>query len=65
MHNRVQNIREVEETIQRIVPGVRTVVAHGQMDGHTLERVMVDFIAGRYDVLISTAIIESGLIFPT
>jgi len=64
VHNRVQNIREVEETIQRIVPGVRTVVAHGQMDGHTLERVMVDFIAGRYDVLISTAIIESGVDIP-
>ncbi len=64
IHNRVQNIREVEDTIRRIVPGVKTVVAHGQMDGRTLEKVMIDFIAGRYDVLISTTIIESGVDIP-
>lgn len=61
IHNRVQNIHEVEETLRRIVPGVKTVVAHGQMDGHTLEKVMIDFVAGRFDMLISTTIIESGV----
>ncbi len=64
IHNRVQNIYEVEETVRRIVPGVRTAVGHGQMDGRTLEKVMLDFINGRFDVLIATTIIESGLDIP-
>jgi transcription-repair coupling factor (superfamily II helicase) len=64
IHNRIQNIVDLEMTIRRIVPGVRTVVGHGQMDGHTLEKVMLDFISGRFDVLIATAIIESGLDIP-
>lgn len=64
IHNRVQNIREVEEAVRRIVPGVRTVVAHGQMEGPQLEKVMLDFIGGRFDVLIATTIIESGLDIP-
>ena len=50
--------------MKRIVPGVRTVTAHGQMEGHSLEKVIIDFIAGRYDVLISTTIIESGVDIP-
>ncbi len=64
IHNRVQNISEVEATIKRIVPGVRTVVGHGQMDGPKLEKVMLDFINGKFDVLIATTIIESGLDIP-
>jgi len=64
IHNRVQNIFELEATIRRIVPGVKTVVGHGQMDGHTLEKVMLDFIGGKFDVLIATTIIESGLDIP-
>ncbi len=64
IHNRVQNIYEVEETIKRIVPGVKTGVGHGQMDGPKLERVMLDFINGKFDVLIATTIIESGLDIP-
>lgn len=64
IHNRVQNIYDVEESIRRIVPGVRTGVGHGQMDGPKLERVMLDFIKGNFDVLIATTIIESGLDIP-
>lgn len=64
IHNRVDNIREVEDTIRRIVPGVKTGIGHGQMDGPELEKVMLDFIAGRFDVLIATTIIESGLDIP-
>ncbi|WP_346859127.1 transcription-repair coupling factor [uncultured Draconibacterium sp.] len=64
IHNRVQNIYEVEATIKRIVPGVKTVVGHGQMDGPKLEKVMLDFINGKFDVLIATTIIESGLDIP-
>ncbi len=64
IHNRVQNIFEVEATIKRIVPGVKTVVGHGQMDGPKLEKIMLDFINGEHDVLIATTIIESGLDIP-
>ncbi len=61
IHNRVSNIFEVEAEIKKIVPGVRTVVGHGQMEGERLEKVMMDFINGEFDVLIATTIIESGL----
>lgn len=61
---RVQNIHELSGLIQRILPQVRVAVAHGQMDGHHLERVMTDFIEGEYDVLVATTIIEAGLDIP-
>jgi len=64
IHNRVQNIMEVQEMVNRILPDIKTIVAHGQMDGPTLEKIMLDFIAGEYDVLIATTIIESGLDIP-
>ena len=64
IHNRIQNIEEVELLVKRLCPEVKTVVAHGQMDGSKLEHIMMDFINGDYDVLISTAIIESGLDIP-
>ncbi len=64
IHNRVGNIYEVEDTIKKIVPGVKTGVGHGQMDGPKLEKVMLDFINGNFDVLVATTIIESGLDIP-
>ena len=64
IHNRVSNIYEVEAEIKKIVPGVRTIVGNGQMDGEKLENVMMDFINGEYDVLVATTIIESGLDIP-
>ena len=64
IHNRVQNINDIEVLINRLCPKVKTVVAHGQMDGQKLEKTMLDFINGDYDVLVSTAIIESGLDIP-
>lgn len=64
IHNRVQNIYEVEETIKRIVPGIKTAVGHGQMEGRKLEKVMLGFINGEFDVLVATTIIESGLDIP-
>jgi len=64
IHNRIQNILEVKEIVDRVVPGIRAVIAHGQMEGKRLESVMVDFIQGDYDVLIATSIIESGLDIP-
>jgi transcription-repair coupling factor (superfamily II helicase) len=64
IHNRVQNIEEVQKLLRHLCPQVKTVVAHGQMDGKQLEQIMVDFISGDYDVLIATTIIESGLDIP-
>ncbi len=64
IHNRIQNIFEVETLIKRICPNVKTIVGHGQMEGAVLEKVMIDFIDGDYDVLIATTIIESGLDIP-
>jgi transcription-repair coupling factor (superfamily II helicase) len=61
VHNRVNNILDVYEMLHKFIPGVRIAVAHGQMDGSKLERIMLDFIDGEYDVLLSTTIIESGL----
>lgn len=64
IHNRVENIRDIQDMLHRIVPQVKTCVAHGQMPGEELEKVMHDFIRGDYDVLIATTIIESGLDIP-
>jgi transcription-repair coupling factor (superfamily II helicase) len=64
IHNRVDNIRQIEATINRICPNVRTAIVHGQMDGKHVENVMFDFIQGDYNVLIATTIIESGLDIP-
>ncbi len=64
VHNRIQNIEEVANIIHRLVPDARIGIAHGQMEGEKLEKVMMRFIEGEYDVLVSTNIIESGLDIP-
>ena len=64
VHNRVGDIESVANIILRLVPDARVAIAHGQMDGAKLEKTMVMFIEGEYDVLISTNIIESGLDIP-
>jgi len=64
VNNRVQNIIEISGAIQRVVPDAKIAIAHGQMEGAKLEKIMLDFIEGRYDVLVSTTIIESGLDIP-
>jgi transcription-repair coupling factor (superfamily II helicase) len=64
IHNRVQNILEVEMLIRKLCPVVKTCLAHGQMEGRVLEQTMTDFVRGDYDVLVATAIIESGLDIP-
>lgn len=61
VHNKVQNIMEVAGMIKRLVPDARIAIGHGQMDGKELEKVMMDFIDGKYDVLVATTIVESGL----
>jgi transcription-repair coupling factor (superfamily II helicase) len=61
VNNRLANIKEIAGMIQRLCPGVRIGIGHGQMDGADLEKVMFNFIEGNYDVLIATTIIESGI----
>ncbi len=61
VHNRVQNIGRFAEIVQRLCPKARVLVAHGQLSGEALEKAMLDFIEGEYDVLVCTTIIESGL----
>jgi len=64
IHNRVENIRDIQAAIKRICPNVKSAVVHGKMEGKNIENVMFDFIQGDYDVLIATTIIESGLDIP-
>lgn len=64
VHNRVRDIHELAALVEREVPEARVCVAHGQMEGHELEDVMVRFIEAEYDVLVATSIIESGLDIP-
>lgn len=64
IHNRIDNIKEVAGMIQRLCPDAKVGIGHGQMDGPKLERLMLDFIEGEFDVLVSTTIIESGLDIP-
>ena len=64
VHNRVNDIESVANVIFKLVPDAKIGIAHGQMEGHQLERAMVKFIDGEYDVLVSTNIIESGLDIP-
>jgi transcription-repair coupling factor (superfamily II helicase) len=61
VHNRVESIYSVANLVTRLVPEARIVVAHGQMGEHDLERVMIDFVAHKHDVLVATTIVENGL----
>lgn len=64
VHNRVESIYSMANLITRLVPDVRVAVGHGQMGEDELEKVMVDFIERKYDVLVATTIIENGLDIP-
>lgn len=61
INNRVHNIEEVSEMIRKLVPDVRVRDAHGQMKGTELEKIIVDFYAHKFDVLVSTNIVENGI----
>jgi transcription-repair coupling factor (superfamily II helicase) len=65
VHNRVADIDEVARRLGQLVPDARIAVAHGQMDEGTLERVMIDFWERRFDVLVCTTIVESGIDLPS
>ena len=65
VHNRVQSIASIAATIQDLVPHARVCMAHGQMPERQLEKVMMEFINHKYDVLVCTMIIESGVDIPS
>jgi hypothetical protein len=65
VHNRVRDIEQQAARLSELVPEARIAVAHGQMDEGSLEKVVVEFWEGRYDVLVCTTIIESGIDMPT
>ncbi len=64
IHNRVETIETIAALVQRLAPQVRLAVGHGQMNEKELERVMLDFIDYKYDVLVATTIIENGIDIP-
>ena len=64
VYNRVNNIDEVANHVASLVPDANVAFAHGQMNEHQLEKIMLDFINGDIDVLVSTTIIETGLDIP-
>jgi len=64
IHNRVETIETVAALVQRMVPNARLAIGHGQMNEKEMERVMLDFIDYKYDVLVATTIIENGIDIP-
>ena len=64
VHNRVKSLNEVADLIKKLCPDVDVAVAHGQMEAHDLENTLLNFIDGKFDVLVCTNIIETGLDIP-
>src|SRR6266571_8020909 len=64
IHNRVESIETIAALVKRLVPPARMAVGHGQMNEKQMERVMLDFIDYKYDVLVATTIIENGIDIP-
>ncbi|MDL1913538.1 MAG: transcription-repair coupling factor [Bergeyella sp.] len=64
IHNSIENLKEIAGIIQHLVPDAKVAVGHGQMEGKELEEIILDFMEGKYDVLVSTTIVESGVDVP-
>ncbi|WP_419869086.1 transcription-repair coupling factor [Chryseobacterium sp. CT-SW4] len=64
INNRIENLKDIAGLIQRLVPDAKVITGHGQMDGKQLEKNVLDFMEGKYDVLVSTTIVESGVDVP-
>ncbi|MEQ8525421.1 transcription-repair coupling factor [Gracilimonas sp.] len=61
IHNRVKNIEEIAEMVRRLVPNIRVRFGHGQMTGSQLDKIITDFYQHKFDVLVSTNIVENGI----
>jgi transcription-repair coupling factor (superfamily II helicase) len=64
IHNRIEDIDKVADLVTKLVPPARVVAIHGQMSGPALEKRMIDFVERKYDVLVSTTIVENGIDIP-
>ncbi|MCU0244640.1 MAG: transcription-repair coupling factor, partial [Acidobacteria bacterium] len=64
IHNRIEDIDKVAELVVKLVPQARVVAVHGRMTGPQLEKRMLDFVDRKYDVLVSTTIVENGIDIP-
>lgn len=64
INNRIENLKDIAGLIQRVVPDAKVITGHGQMEGKQLEQNVLDFMEGKYDVLVSTTIVESGVDVP-
>jgi len=64
IHNRVQNINEVAQLINRLCPNAKVAIGHGKLEGKKLEAIILDFMSGLYDILVATTIVESGIDIP-
>ena len=64
INNRIENLKDIAGLIQRLVPDARVITGHGKMDGKQMETNILDFMEGKYDVLVSTTIVESGVDVP-
>ncbi|MEW5803109.1 MAG: transcription-repair coupling factor [bacterium] len=64
VHNRVENIEKIADYVQGLVPSAKLAVAHGQMEERQLEKIMLGFVQHKYDILVCTTIVESGLDIP-
>lgn len=64
INNRIENLKDIAGLIQRLVPDARVITGHGQMEGKQMEQNVLDFMEGKYDVLVATTIIESGVDVP-
>ena len=64
INNRIENLKDIAGLIQRLVPDAKVITGHGQMEGKQLEQNVLDFMEGKYDVLVSTTIVESGVDVP-
>ncbi|MBV7440853.1 transcription-repair coupling factor [Weeksellaceae bacterium TAE3-ERU29] len=62
--NRIAGLQEMAGMLQRLIPEAKIAIGHGQMDGKKLERTLLDFMNGKYDILVSTTIVESGVDVP-
>ncbi|HRQ70635.1 MAG TPA: transcription-repair coupling factor [bacterium] len=64
VHNRIASLNDIKMKLENLIPGLKICIAHGQMDEKQLENVMVDFVDRKYDLLLSTSLIESGIDIP-
>jgi transcription-repair coupling factor (superfamily II helicase) len=64
IHNRIETLRDIAGMLQRLIPDARIAIGHGQMKGADLEKVILGFMEGHYDILVSTTIVENGIDVP-